>query len=127
MSCKSAQGQHGGLKDSNRTVNPFSASQDNFYSLQSVSAHSISLFYTSIMSLLAKPSALLQQLETALNQPRLARFKNVVFVLVLLHYWSRLYSKVIVRGPTRAAKDAYAYCLKVCLSRIVTHPLHSFD
>lgn len=65
------------------------------------------------MSLLAKPSALLQQLETALNQPRLGRLKNVVFVLVLIHYWSRLYSKVLVRGPIRAGKDAYAYCLKV--------------
>lgn len=65
------------------------------------------------MSLVAKPAALLQQLETALNQPRLARFKNVIFVLVLIHYWSRLYSKVLVRGPTRAAKDAYTYCLKV--------------
>ncbi|GAB5592627.1 Dihydrosphingosine phosphate lyase [Umbelopsis nana] len=65
------------------------------------------------MSLLAKPSALLQQLETALNQPRLGRLKNVVFVLVLIHYWSRLYSKVLVRGPIRAGKDAYAYCLKL--------------
>lgn len=65
------------------------------------------------MSLVAKPTALLQQLETFLNQPRLTKFKNVVFVLVLIHYWSRLYSKVIVAGPTRAAKDGYAYCAKV--------------
>jgi sphinganine-1-phosphate aldolase len=65
------------------------------------------------MSLVAKPAALLQQLETALNQPRLARFKNAIFVLVLIHYWSRLYSKVLVRGPTRAVKDAYAHCLRV--------------
>lgn len=80
------------------------------------------------MSLVAKPAALLQQLETALNQPRLARFKNVIFVLVLIHYWSRLYSKVIVRGPTRAAKDAYSYCLRVCTHRQKSsyHPIYLF-
>ncbi|SAM03489.1 hypothetical protein [Absidia glauca] len=40
-----------------------------------------------------------------LNHPRLVLLKNVVFLLVLYHYWGRFYAKVLVGGPVRALYD----------------------
>ncbi|ORZ13636.1 sphingosine-1-phosphate lyase [Absidia repens] len=44
-----------------------------------------------------------------MNSPRLTVFKNVVFLLVLYHYWSRFYGKVLVGGPVRALQDMKSY------------------
>lgn len=54
-------------------------------------------------------------LNNILSGPRLTLLKNIVFVLVLLHYWSRFYNKVVVGGPARAIKDFQMYFKRVKL------------
>ncbi|ORX49165.1 sphingosine-1-phosphate lyase [Hesseltinella vesiculosa] len=40
-----------------------------------------------------------------LNHPRLALIKNIIFLLVIYHYGSHVYAKVLVGGPVRALAD----------------------
>jgi sphinganine-1-phosphate aldolase len=72
------------------------------------------------MSVLSTPSSrgdtlirFTQLTNDVLDSRHLQHLKNIVFILVLLNYWSKLYNKVIVGGPVRAAKDFKAYILKV--------------
>lgn len=48
-----------------------------------------------------------------LESRSLSQLKNVVFVLVLINYWSKAYNKVMVGGPVRALTDLKAYIIKV--------------
>jgi sphinganine-1-phosphate aldolase len=52
-----------------------------------------------------------------LESRHLAIAKNIVFLLVLYHYWGRLYAKVFVGGPVRALYDFKDYLKKVTLSK----------
>lgn len=71
----------------------------------------------SMANQVSRPSGTIQQLlwsfEAALDGLRLNLLKNIIFVLVLLNYWSKFYSKVAVGGPVRAAKDFQAYFKRV--------------
>ncbi|KAI9499013.1 pyridoxal phosphate-dependent transferase [Zychaea mexicana] len=62
---------------------------------------------------LSKPMATVSQVyravEAALDGRRLTIVKNIVFILVLLNYWSFLYRKFLVGGPIRAIQDLQAY------------------
>ncbi|KAI8344493.1 sphingosine-1-phosphate lyase [Chlamydoabsidia padenii] len=48
-----------------------------------------------------------------LESRQLSLLKNVVFLLVLYHYWGRLYAKVFVGGPVRALYDFKDHLKKV--------------
>lgn len=52
--------------------------------------------------------------ERVLTDRRLIVLKNIVFILVLLNYWSYFYSKFAVGGPVRAFKDLQLYVKRVC-------------
>ncbi|KAI9250288.1 sphingosine-1-phosphate lyase [Sporodiniella umbellata] len=56
--------------------------------------------------------------SAVLDSPALKRFKNIVFVLVLINYWGKLYNKVLVGGPIRAYQDAKAHMLKVFFKQL---------
>jgi sphinganine-1-phosphate aldolase len=67
----------------------------------------------------SKPSALIRLAQVSnnvLDSPHLTSLKNIVFVLVLLNYWSKAYNKVLVGGPVRAFNDLKAYIIKVSIS-----------
>ncbi|KAI8888968.1 sphingosine-1-phosphate lyase [Backusella circina FSU 941] len=61
---------------------------------------------------------LIQVTNDVLDSRYLKHLKNIVFVLVLLSYWSKLYNKVLVGGPVQAAKDLKAYILKLAFKQI---------
>lgn len=68
------------------------------------------------MSSVSKPSPLIrlaQASNSLLDSPHLASLKNIIFVLVLINYWSKAYNKVLVGGPVRAFNDLKAYLFKV--------------
>lgn len=52
--------------------------------------------------------------ERVLTDRRLIVLKNIVFILVLLNYWSYFYAKFAVGGPVRAFKDLHLYVKRVC-------------
>ncbi|KAI9015877.1 sphingosine-1-phosphate lyase [Phycomyces nitens] len=60
----------------------------------------------------------LKQTTNMLETPRLKTLKNVIFILVLFHYWSKFYTKVLVLGPVRAAKDFKAYFIKLVFKQL---------
>ncbi|KAI8060206.1 sphingosine-1-phosphate lyase [Gongronella butleri] len=53
-----------------------------------------------------------------LNHPRLALIKNIIFLVVLYHYGSSLYRKVLIGGPLRAFDD-----LQVVIKRFLFRQL----
>lgn len=64
----------------------------------------------------SRPQALMQLTTLSnkvLESRRLAILKNIVFLLVLYHYWGRFYAKVFVGGPARALYDLKDYMKKV--------------
>lgn len=64
----------------------------------------------------SKPSTLIhfRRLSSGILDSRyLQHLKNIVFVFVLLNYWSKAYNKVMVGGPTRAFNDFKTYIFKV--------------
>lgn len=69
---------------------------------------------------LSKPMATLDHvyriIEGLLDGRRLNIVKNIVFILVLLNYWSFLYRKVLVGGPVRAILDLQAFVKRVYIS-----------
>ncbi|KAI9255153.1 pyridoxal phosphate-dependent transferase [Phascolomyces articulosus] len=71
---------------------------------------------------LSKPMATVSQvyrtLETLLDGKRLNIVKNVIFILVLLNYWSFLYRKVLVGGPIRAIQDLQTYVKRVFFKQL---------
>lgn len=72
---------------------------------------------------LARSEALQHWITVAnhlLNHPRLILVKNVVFFLVLYHYWGRFYAKVLVGGPVRALYDLKDAMKKVTKGKIFT-------
>jgi sphinganine-1-phosphate aldolase len=48
-----------------------------------------------------------------LDNRYLRHIKNIIFVLVLINYWSKLYNQVLIGGPLRAFQDLKAYIIKV--------------
>ncbi|KAI8973410.1 sphingosine-1-phosphate lyase [Mycotypha africana] len=44
--------------------------------------------------------------------------KNIVFILVLLNYWSKVYNKVLVGGPVRAYHDLKAHIFKLVFKQL---------
>jgi hypothetical protein len=56
---------------------------------------------------------LIELTNKALDGQRLQHIQKIVFILVLFNYWSKLYRKVLIGGPVRAAQDFKAYLLKV--------------
>ncbi|KAI8638484.1 sphingosine-1-phosphate lyase [Parasitella parasitica] len=69
----------------------------------------------------SRPTSLvrLNQLSSKLLDNRyLGHIKNIVFVLVLLNYWSKLYNTVLIGGPVRAYHDFKAYLLKVAFKQL---------
>lgn len=66
----------------------------------------------------SKQTALLQFTQISsdiLDNRYIQHLKNIVFILVLLNYWGKLYNKVLVAGPVRAYQDLKSYILKVIL------------
>ncbi|OBZ87858.1 Sphingosine-1-phosphate lyase [Choanephora cucurbitarum] len=61
---------------------------------------------------------LLQLTNNVLDSRYLKHIKNIIFVFVLLNYWSKLYNKVLVGGPLRAIQDAKAHLLKVIFKQL---------
>ena len=64
----------------------------------------------------SKPSALIRFTRLSndvLDSRYLQHLKNIVFVFVLLNYWSKAYNKVLVGGPARAFNDFKTYIFKV--------------
>jgi sphinganine-1-phosphate aldolase len=64
----------------------------------------------------SKPSALIRFTQISsdvLDSRYLQHLKNIVFVIVLLNTWSKVYNKVLVGGPVRAFNDFKAYIIKV--------------
>ncbi|CEG67498.1 Putative Sphingosine-1-phosphate lyase [Rhizopus microsporus] len=65
----------------------------------------------------SKQTALLQFTQISsdiLDNRYIQHLKNIVFILVLLNYWGKLYNKVLVAGPVRAYQD-----LKSCIFKII--------
>ncbi|KAI8144329.1 sphingosine-1-phosphate lyase [Fennellomyces sp. T-0311] len=71
---------------------------------------------------LSKPAAtlgqVLQFVNTALDGKRITIVKNIVFILVLLNYWSFLYRKFLVGGPLRAIQDLQLYVKRVVFKQL---------
>ncbi|KAI7861146.1 sphingosine-1-phosphate lyase [Circinella umbellata] len=71
---------------------------------------------------LSKPVAKLghiyRVIEGLLDGKRLSIVKNIVFILVLLNYWSFLYRKVLVGGPVRAIMDVQAFVKRVFFKQL---------
>ncbi|KAI9310798.1 sphingosine-1-phosphate lyase [Dichotomocladium elegans] len=60
----------------------------------------------------------IQGLESVLNNRQLTVLKNVVFILVLLNYWSYFYAKIAVCGPLRVAKDFQAFVKRIIFKQL---------
>lgn len=72
----------------------------------------------------SRPSALIRftQLSNDVLDSRYVRhIKNIVFVLVLLNYWSKLYNTVLIGGPVRAVHDFKTYLMRVSSMCICLH------
>jgi sphinganine-1-phosphate aldolase len=64
----------------------------------------------------SRPSALIRFTQVSndlLDSRYLRHIKNIVFVLVLLNYWSKLYNTVLIGGPVRAIHDFKTYLMRV--------------
>ncbi|KAI8365363.1 sphingosine-1-phosphate lyase [Radiomyces spectabilis] len=55
----------------------------------------------------------LAQTSRILDNPKWNHLKNIVFFLVVINYWCKFYSKVVVGGPVRAVKDFKAHIMSV--------------
>lgn len=69
----------------------------------------------------SKQTALLQFTQISsdiLDNRYIQHLKNIVFILVLLNYWGKLYNKVLVAGPVRAYQD-----LKSCIFKVILYQL----
>lgn len=65
----------------------------------------------------SKPSTLVRLTQISndvLDNRYLQHLKNIIFVIVLLNTWSKVYNKVLVGGPVRAFNDFKAYVIRVC-------------
>ncbi|KAI7878282.1 sphingosine-1-phosphate lyase [Lichtheimia hyalospora FSU 10163] len=56
--------------------------------------------------------------ERVLTDRRLIVLKNIVFILVLLNYWSYFYAKFAVGGPVRAFKDLQLYVKRAVFKQL---------
>jgi sphinganine-1-phosphate aldolase len=68
------------------------------------------------MTFVTETNALLrfaQMSNDFLDNRYLRHIKNIIFILVLLNYWSKLYNQVLIGGPLRAIQDLKAYVIKV--------------
>ncbi|KAF7721521.1 hypothetical protein EC973_004519 [Apophysomyces ossiformis] len=73
---------------------------------------------TNVVSRPAFYFQLTQLVKAALDSPMLTRVKNIVFILVLYHYWCKFYSRIVVAGPARTAKDFKAYIKKIFFKQL---------
>lgn len=70
----------------------------------------------------------LSQISNEVLESRtLSQLKNIVFVLVLINYWSKAYNKVMVGGPVRAFNDLKAYIIKVSSSFFLSLSMQLFN
>ncbi|OZJ06225.1 hypothetical protein BZG36_00764 [Bifiguratus adelaidae] len=60
----------------------------------------------------------LASLSRNLNNPRLTGIKNVIFVLVVLHYTSKVYAKLVVQGPVRTFREVLAHVARVFFKQL---------
>ncbi|KAI8354660.1 sphingosine-1-phosphate lyase [Blakeslea trispora] len=67
---------------------------------------------------IARALWLLQITNDVLDSRYLKHIKNIIFVFVLLNYWSKLYNKVLVGGPIRAIQDLKVYIMKVAFKQL---------
>ncbi|KAL0141067.1 pyridoxal phosphate-dependent transferase [Mucor lusitanicus] len=69
----------------------------------------------------SRPSALIrftQLSNEVLDSRYLRHIKNIVFVLVLLNYWSKLYNTVLIGGPVRAVHDFKTYLMRIVFRQL---------
>ncbi|CAO3614694.1 unnamed protein product [Mucor fragilis] len=69
----------------------------------------------------SRPSALIrfsQLSNDVLDSRYLRHIKNIVFVLVLLNYWSKLYNTVLIGGPVRAVHDFKTYLMRIAFKQL---------
>ncbi|KAG2214042.1 hypothetical protein INT46_004957 [Mucor plumbeus] len=69
----------------------------------------------------SRPSALIRFTQVSndlLDSRYLRHIKNIVFVLVLLNYWSKLYNTVLIGGPVRAIHDFKTYLMRIAFKQL---------
>lgn len=80
--------------------------------------HIITIITMSIVKEFSGLLRFVQLFNDLLDNRYLRHVKNIIFVLVVLNYWSKLYNQVLIGGPRRAFQDLKTYIIKVdCISK----------